>query len=140
MKKIFLPLILCAALLLCACARAEELETAIGKYTVSQDFVTSITADSGEDVTPAEGNILLVLTLTPEEDVTLDLDQADEYFMNGTKVTLSGVEYGIRCVVYERKSADDPVIKCRLVFEVKDEGYADAAEQPEIHLTLPPVS
>ena len=139
MKKFILPLLICALLLLSACAKAEELQTAIGNYTISQDFVSSIEADSGEVVTPAPGNILLAITLTPEEGVAIDLDQADEYFMNGTKATLDNQEYDIKCVVYERNSAGDPVIKCRLVFEVKDNGYADSAEQPKVGLTLPSV-
>jgi hypothetical protein len=138
MKKFVLPLLICV-LLLCACAKAEELQTAIGNYTISQDFVTDIQTNTGQDVTAAPGNILLVITLTPEEGVTIDLDRADEYFMNGTKATLDDQEYDIKCVVYERNSAGDPVIKCRLVFEVMDNGYAEAAEQPKVGLTLPSV-
>ena len=137
MKKFILPLLLCAALLLSACAQAEQIQTGIGNYTVSQDFETSIAANSGETVAAAEGSILLVLTLTPEEEVAIDLDQADEYFLGGTQVKLDGQVYDLKCVVYERKSAGDPIIKCRLVFEVKDNGYADAAEQPSVELILP---
>ena len=137
MKKFILPLLLCAALLLSACAQAEQIQTGIGNYTVSQDFETSIAANSGETVAAAEGNILLVLTLTPEEEVAIDLDQADEYFLGGTQVKLDEQVYDLKCVVYERKSAGDPIIKCRLVFEVKDNGYADAAEQPSVELILP---
>ncbi len=136
MKKILLPLLLCTILVLNACAGAEQIQTQIGNYTVTRDFKEKITASSGE-VTPAEGNILLVVTLTPEEGAVLDLDQADEYFMNGTKVTLDSQTYDIKCVVYERENAGDKVIKCCLVFEVTDNEYADAAEMPEIQITLP---
>jgi hypothetical protein len=139
MKKILLPLLICAILALSACAQAKEIQTQIGNYTVNQDFETKITASSGE-VTASEGNILLVVTLTPEEGVTLNLDQADEYFMNGTKVTLDSQTYDIKCVVYEREDAGDPVVKCRLVFEVKDNDYAEANEQPKIEITLPSAS
>ena len=137
MKKYILPLLLCATLLLSACAQAEQIKTGIGNYTVSQGFETGIMANSGEEVKAAEGNILLVLTLSPEEEVAVDLDQADEYFLGGTQVKLDGQIYDLTCVLYERKSAGDPVVKCRLVFEVKDNGYADAAEQPGVELILP---
>jgi|AGTN01.1.fsa_nt_gi hypothetical protein len=137
MKKILLPLLICAILALGACAQAEEIQTQVGNYTVSHGFETEITTNSGETVTAGEGNILLVVTLTPEEGVTPNLDQADDYFMNGTKATLDGQAYDITCVVYERKNAGDTVIKCRLVFEVTDNGYADAAEKPKVEITLP---
>lgn len=137
MKKYILPLLLCAVVLLSACTQAAPIKTGIGNYTVSQDFETSITANSGEVVTAAAGNILLVLTLTPEEEVAVDLDKADDYFLSGTQVKLDNQTYALTCVVYERKSAGDPVIKCRLVFEVTDNGYADAAESPKVELILP---
>lgn len=136
MKRLILPLLLCAVLL-AACAQAEEIQTGIGNYTVSQDFETSITANSGEQVNAAGGNILLVLTLTPGEGVALDLDQADDYFLSGTQATLDGQTYDLKCIVYERANAGATVVKCRLVFEVKDNGYADAAEQPDVELILP---
>ncbi len=137
MKKTILVLLACALLLLSACAQAEEMQTAIGNYKMTREFETSITTESGETVEAAAGNILLVVTLTPGEGVVLNLDQADEYFMNGTKATLNNETYDIKCVVYERASAGDPVIKCRLVFEVKDNGYAESAEKPKVVITLP---
>ncbi len=137
MKKYILPLLLCAALLLSACAQAEQIQTGIGKCAVSQEFETSIMANSGEEVKSGPGNILLVITLTPEQEVAVNLDQADEYFLGGTKAKLDSQVYDLKCVVYERKNAGDPVIKCRLVFEVKDNGYADAAEAPSVELILP---
>ena len=139
MKKTILLLLLCAVLLLAACAKAEEVKTGIGDYTKTEEFMSEITANSGETVAAGEGNILLVVTLTPAEGVVVDLDQADEYFMNGTKATLDSQTYGIIGVAYERENAGDPIIKCQLVFEVKDNGYADSAEKPDVQLTLPSV-
>ena len=137
MKKYIQPLLLCAAMLLSACTQAAPIKTGIGNYTVSQDFETSIMANSGEEVKAEAGNILLVLTLTPEEEIAVDLDQADDYFLSGTQAKLDNQVYDLKCVVYERKSAGDPIIKCRLVFEVADNGYADAAEKPSVELILP---
>jgi len=139
MKKTILLLLLCAVLMLSACAQAEEITTGIGNYTKTEEFMSEITSNSGETVTATEGNILLVITLTPAEGVSVDLDQADEYFMNGTQVTVDSQTYDIVGVAYERESAGDTVIKCRLVFEVKDNGYADSAEKPDVVLTLPSV-
>ncbi len=137
MKRFLLLLPLCLALLLSACAEAQEVETAIGKCTVSQDFVASIEANSGETITADAGNILLVITLKPAEGVVMDLDKADDYFLSGTKVNLAGQSYDLTGIAYERNNAGDTVIKCRLIFEVKDNNYADAAEKPQPELVLP---
>lgn len=139
MKKTILALLLCAVMLLAACAQAEEIKTGIGSYTKTEEFMSEITANSGETVKAAAGNILLVVTLKPAEGVTVDLDQADAYFMNGTKATLDNQSYDLIGVVYERANAGDKVIKCRLVFEVKDNGYADSNQKPDVVLTLPSV-
>jgi ABC-type enterochelin transport system substrate-binding protein len=139
MKKTILALLLCAVMLLAACAQAEEIKTGIGNYTKTEEFMSEITANSGETVKAAAGNILLVVTLKPAEGVTVDLDQADTYFMSGTKATLDNQSYDLIGVVYERANAGDKVIKCRLVFEVKDNGYADSNQKPDVVLTLPSV-
>jgi len=139
MKKTILLLLLCAVMLLAACARAEEIKTGIGNYTKTETFMTEITSNSGETVKAQPGNILLVVTLTPAEGVAVDLDQADEYFMNGTQATLDNATYDIVGVAYERAGAGDPIIKCRLVFEVKDNGYADSNEKPDVGLKLPSI-
>jgi len=137
MKKTILLLLLCAVMVLSACAQAEEIKTGIGNYTQTASFMSEITANSGETVTAAPGDILLVVTLTPAEGAVVDLDQADEYFMNGTQATLDGATYKIVGVAYERENAGDPIIKCRLVFEVPDNGYSDSKEKPEVQLVLP---
>ena len=137
MKRILLPLLLCAAMLLSACAKAQEVETAIGNCTVSQEFVSGIEANSGEKVTAGAGNILLVITLTPVEGVVIDLDKADDYFLGGTRVKLEGTSYDLTCVAYERNHAGDAVIKCRLVFEVADNDYTESNKNIQPELVLP---
>ena len=139
MKKTILLLLLCVVMLLAACAQAEEIKTGIGNYTKTETFMSEITSNSGETVKADAGNTLLVVTLTPAEGVVVDLDKADEYFMNGTQAPLDGPTYDIVGVAYERENAGDPIIKCRLVFEVKDNGYSDSNEKPEVQILLPSV-
>lgn len=129
-RKILLVLIICVALLFCACSKAEPISTKVGDFDYDQDFTSQI-----EDQTAAEGNTYLVVYLTPAEGTEVTLDQAREYFLNGTKATISDQTYDISFLVFER--IDKKYIRFGLVFEVKDNGYEDAKEQPTVGLTLP---
>ena len=127
-----LCLAVCAALLLSACSAPEPLKTDIGSFEYKQTFMTQI-----GDTVPSEGNTLLVIYLTPVEGSDVDLDVAKDYFYNGTKVKLAGETYDFKCLAYEK--VDESYIRFGLVFEVKDNGYADATEQPVVELMLPPL-
>lgn len=133
---ILLILAVCFFLILAACGEAEIIETGIGNFECSQKFMESIESLSFKDnVMPAEGNIFLVISLTPAEGTELSLDSAQQYFLNGTKAVLSGETYNIYCVAFERINSLRE--RLALVFEVKDKGYSDKGEQPTIQLKLP---
>ena len=120
------------AVALSACSAPEPIKTDIGEFEYEQTFMAQI-----GDTVPAAGNTLLVIYLTPGEGTTVDLDLAKDYFYNGTKVKLAGEAYDFTCLAYEQ--VDGSYIRYGLVFEVKDNGYADATEQPVVELMLPPL-
>lgn len=135
MKKNRLVSVLAAigmALVLTACSSPEPIQTGIGSFEYEQTFMSQI-----EDTVPAEGNTLLVIYLTPVDGTQVDLDAAKDYFYNGTKVKLAGETYDFKCLAYEK--VDNSYIRFGLVFEVKDNGYAEATEQPTVELILPAV-
>ena len=120
------------AVALGACSAPEPIKTDIGEFEYEQTFMPQI----GETVAAA-GNTLLVIYLTPGEDTTVDLDLARDYFYNGVKAKLAGETYDFTCLAYEK--VDGSYIRYGLVFEVKDNGYAEATEQPVVELLLPPL-
>lgn len=129
-KTYLIILIVCLVLLVTACAKADPIVTGIGSFDYSQEFVQSI-----DDVAAADGNILLVVTLTPVEGTTLDLDAAQNYFFGGTQATLAGATYDLKCLSFER--VDNAYEQVGLVFEVLDNNYEKSAEQPVVQLSLP---
>ena len=129
-KTNLLILIVCLVLLVTACAKAEPIVTEIGSFEYSQKFMPSI-----DDVTAAQGNILLVIYLKPAEGTTLDLDTAEDYFFKGTTATLAGATYDLKCLSYEK--VDNAYVQVGLVFEVTDNNYEKTAEQPVVQLSLP---
>lgn len=129
-RKILLVLIICVALLLCACSKAEPISTGLGDFDYDQEFTSQIDTE-----TAAEGNTYLVVYLTPADGTEVTLDEARKYFLNGTKATVSEQTYDISFLVFER--VDKQYIRFGLVFEVKDNGYEEAKEQPVVSLTLP---
>lgn len=120
------------AVALSACSAPEPIKTDIGEFEYEQTFMTQI-----GDTVPAAGNTLLVIYLTPSEGTAVDLDLAKDYFYNGVKVKLAGETYDFTCLAYEQ--VDGSYIRYGLVFEVKDNGYADETEQPVVELLLPPL-
>jgi hypothetical protein len=138
MRKYLLCILVCAMLLLLgACTQGELISTEVGDYTYKQEFMSSITTSSGEAVTAGQGNALLVISLTPSKETKVDLDAADKYFFNGTKIKLEGKAYDLKCVVYERDNGNDASVICMLVFEVPDNGYLDKSQQPSVEMVLP---
>jgi len=118
------------AVTLSACSSPEPIETAIGNFEYQQTFMSQI-----GDTVAAQGNTLLVIYLTPVDGTEVDLDTAKSYFYNGTKAELAGETYDFKCLAYEK--VDGSYIRFGLVFEVKDNGYAEATEQPVVKLMLP---
>lgn len=131
-KYELIMLIVCLILLVTACSEAEPIVTEIGSFEYSQEFMPSI-----EDTAAAEGNTLLVIYLKPAGGTQLDLDKAQEYFFNGTKAKLADETYDLKCIAIEE--VNNAYVRLGLVFEVKDNGYEDAAEQPVVNLVLPSV-
>lgn len=129
---ILLVLAICTVLLLGACSAQEPIVTDIGSFEYEQTFMSQI-----GDTVPAEGDTLLVIYLTPVDGTKVDLDAAKDYFYNGTKVKLAGETYDFKCLAYEQ--VDSSYIRFGLVFEVKDNDYAEATEQPVVELILPPL-
>lgn len=123
-------LIVCLILLVTACAKPDPIVTEIGSFDYSQKFMASI-----DDVTAAQGNTLLVIYLKPAEGTTLDLDIAEDYFFKGTTATLAEATYDLKCLSYEK--VDNAYVQVGLVFEVTDNNYEKAAEQPVVQLSLP---
>ncbi len=125
-----LVLVIGMVMLISACSAPEPIQTGIGKFEYSHEFMAQI-----DDTVPAAGNTLLVIYLKPAEGTSADLDQAREYFYNGTKVKLAGETYDMTALAFEK--VDNSYIRYGLVFEVKDNGYAEAKEQPVVELILP---
>lgn len=129
-KYNLLILVVCLILLTTACAKAEPLVTDIGSFEYSQEFMSGI-----DDTVAADGNTLLVIYLTPTEGTTLDLDAAEDYFFGGTQATLADATYDLKCLSFEE--VDNAYVRVGLVFEVVDNDYEKAAEQPVVQLILP---
>jgi len=121
---------LAMAIALGACTGPEPIQTGIGSFTYEQKFMSEI-----EDLKAGEGNTLLVIYLTPAAGTAADLDAAREYFYSGTKMELAGETHDLKVLVYEK--VDGSYIRYGLIFEVKDNGYSDKAEQPQVKLILP---
>ncbi len=129
-RKIFLVLAVCVILLFCACSAPEPLTTKLGDFRYKQEFTPSI----GE-ASAAQGNIYLVIYLTPQEGNDVTEDEAHEYFYSGTKAQVDEEIYDMYCLAFEK--VDSQFVRFGLVFEVTDNGYADAKEQPPVSLILP---
>ena len=129
-RNILLVVAASVVMLLCACSEAEPVVTDIGSFQYEQKFMTQI-----GDTTAAEGNTLLVIYLTPVDEVSVDLTAAKDYFYNGTQVVLADETYDFKCLAYEK--IDNSYIRYGLVFEVKDNGYSEETEQPVVELRLP---
>ena len=124
---------LAMAIALGACTGPEPIQTGIGSFTYEQKFMPEI-----EDLKSGEGNTLLVIYLTPAAGTAADLDAAREYFYSGTKVELAEETYDFKALVYEK--VDGSYIRYGLIFEVRDNGYSEEAEQPQVKLILPQTS
>lgn len=131
-KYNLLILVICLILLVTACAKADPIATDIGSFEYSQEFMQSI-----DDTVAAQGNTLLVIYLKPVDGTNLDLDAADDYFFGGTQAILADNTYDLKCIAFEQ--VDNAYVRVGLVFEVADNGYEDAAEQPTVQLVLPSV-
>ena len=118
------------ALVLSACSAPQLVETDLGSFEYEQKFMSQI-----EDTVADQGNTLLVIYLTPVDGNAADLDTVKDYFYNGTKVELAGETYDFKCLAYEK--VDGSYIRFGLVFEVKDNGYNEKTEQPQVKLLLP---
>lgn len=135
-KRITLLLAICLCLLLAACSEAKPIETGIGEFEYGQVFMDKLEDQAkGIELVPAQGNIYMVVYLTPAADNEVSLDDAESYFLNGTKAILAEQTYDLYCLAHEQ--VDKSYIRFGLVFEVTDNGYLDAAEQPVIQLLLP---
>lgn len=129
-RLLAVALALVMALVLGACTASDPIQTGIGSFTYEQKFMPEI-----EDLKAGEGNTLLVIYLTPAAGTPTDLDAAREYFYSGTQVELAGETYDFKALVYEKVGGS--YIRYGLIFEVKDNGYNDEAEQPQVKLILP---
>lgn len=134
---IILILSICFFLVLAACGEANTIETGIGSFECSQQFLESLKNLSEENTMPSEGNIFLLLYLKPAEGTELSLDSAQQYFLNGTKAVVAEETYDIYCVAFERISKSSE--RLALVFEVADKDYIKTGEQPTVQLILPSV-
>lgn len=137
-KKAILAATVCLCLLLAACGEVKPLETAIGSFDYGQTFMSALESEGVDTAAPTQGNIFLVVYLTPVEGEAVTLDTAEEYFLRGTSAVLAGQTYPLYCLAFER--IDGAAERFGLVFEVAAAGYADAAEQPTIQLLLPPAA
>lgn len=136
-QAILLILSVCFFLILAACGEAVIIETSIGNFEYSQDFLQeleSVSLDAA--LTPSQGNIFLLMYLTPAEGTELSYDSAEQYFLNGTKALLQGNTYDIYCVAFERINKSKE--RLALVFEVEDKDYANKSEQPQLILPSVP--
>lgn len=130
MKKIaLLIVVLCMAL--AACAAPPTVSTPLGKFEYSQETMASIEDDQGNSLAAAAGNTLLVVYMTPDKDTSVTEDQAYSYFYNGTKATVEGQAYDLKCIALEKTGGK---LRYGLVFEVKDNGYDK--KQPDVSLAL----
>lgn len=131
MKK-FALLIALLCLALTACAAPPTVDTPIGKFEYSQEVMASIEDDQGNGLTAATGNTLLVVYMTPDKDANVTEDQAYSFFYNGTKATVEGQSYDLKCMSLEKAGGK---VRYGLVFEVKDNGYDK--KQPDVTLSVP---
>lgn len=129
-KRLLIVIVICVALVFCACAAPEPLTTALGDF----DFEQKFTATLGQE-TAAQGNTFLVVYLTPTEGTTVSLDDAQDYFYKGTMARVEEQEYEMAFLAYEK--IDDSFIRFGLVFEVVDNDYENAKQKPAVSLILP---
>ena len=132
MKKILLVALVIIMIMATAagCSKPEPLSTNLGDFEYEQVFAKTL----GEE-TAAEGNIFLVIYLTPAEGNQVTMDQAQEYFYSGVQTRVAEQEYDLSFLAYEK--IDDDYLRYGLVFEVLDDDYENAKQMPEITLILP---
>ena len=127
---IFLTLIIIMALAFCACTPSEPVSTALGEFLYEQEFMATV----GDD-TAADGYTFLVVRLTPAEGTEVTLDEAHDFFYdNPTQAVVDGGTYDLYCLAYEQTAGNE--MRFALLFEVEDNGYEDAKEQPAVTLKL----
>lgn len=129
-KKLLVVVIVCLALVLCACGSAEPISTKLGEFHYEQVFTPQI-----DEEVPAQGYTYLVVYLTPAEGTVVTIDAAEDYFFGGTKASLSGDTYDMVFMAHEK--VDGQYLRFGLVFEVIDYDYANVKEQPTVSLILP---
>lgn len=131
MKKILLiAIVICAAVVLCACSAPEPLTTTLGDFDFEQIFTPQI----GEE-TAAQGNTFLIVYLTPVEGNPVTLDDAQDYFYKGTQARVEELVYDMAFLAYEK--VDGSFVRFGLVFEVVDNDYENAKQMPTVSLILP---
>ena len=134
MKKIVLPLLLlCALISLCACSKPPVVQTAIGDFEFDQDINPSMEDDFDNELTAADGNTLLEVSLTPAEGNEATEDQAYAYFWSGTQAVVDENTYDMKVLIFEPVGAK---ICYKLIFEIAENGY-DTKNQPTVRLNLP---
>ena len=134
MKKFLLILLaLVTAAAFAACSKPVIVSTALGDFECDEKVMDSIEGIGGNSLTAAQGNVLLVLYLTPAKGNDVTMDQAGAFFFNGSKVTVNGETYDLSCIAYEQSAG---TIKYGLVFEIRDDGYSDS-KLPIVSFTPP---
>lgn len=131
MKKFALLLVI-VCMALAACSAPPTVTTPLGKFEYSQEIMSSIKDDQGNSLTAAQGNTLLVVYMTPDGKSNITEDQAYSYFYNGTKATVEGQSYDLKCIALEMAGGK---VRYGLVFEVADNGYDK--KQPDVALFVP---
>lgn len=129
-RKALLVLVLIVILLFGACSAPEPIDTELGEFHYEQAFTKQL-----DDETASDGNIYMVLYLTPAEETQVTLDEAQDYFFSGTKAEVSAQTYDMEFLVFEK--IDGEYVRFGLVFEVVDYDYEEAKEQPIVKLMLP---
>lgn len=129
-KSILLVLVVIILTVFCACGGTEPISTKIGAFQYEQVFTKAL----GEE-TAADGNIYLVVYLTPADGTEVSMDEAQKYFLNGSKATLAEQTYEIKYLAFEQ--VDKKYIRFGLVFEITDNNYEEKSNQPVVSLILP---
>ncbi len=132
MKKTLLVIlaILMISTLAAGCSKSEPITTSLGDFEYEQVFTTTLS-----DETAGEGNIFLVIYLTPAEGNEVTIDEAQVYFWSGVSARVAGVEYDMSFLAYEQ--VDGNFLRYGLTFEILDNDYENAKQKPEITLILP---
>jgi len=112
------------------CGKSEPIATKLGEFEYEQVFTKTL-----GDEASGEGNVFLVVYLTPAEGNEVTLDQAQEYFYDGTKARVAELEYDMSFLVYEK--VDGEFLRYGLVFEIMDNDYENAKSHPDVTLILP---